>query len=228
MCHARASEWPACPLRPAAGVGEAAAAHAVRALHPLGLPLLRQRLLHDGRPLRLQRGLLAHEGEGEVRLSAGGLGGLFRAPLWGFLFFKPWAVAQLYLSGRSGTEFQGVGARGCFLCDFFHLTLSGVFVYAVSIVSKIKRNVALELRLALVCFADRVLFGNDWVRNRKWPLLILPKTGLDFDCEMTVFPNFSGERGRSMTRCSPRESLKRETSGDSARLYNRPAARLFG
>lgn len=60
-CAARA-----CHRCPVAGVRAAPAAHAVRALHPLGLPLLRQRLLHDGRALHLQRRLLAHEGEGEV------------------------------------------------------------------------------------------------------------------------------------------------------------------
>ena len=56
----------ACHLCRVAGVSAAAAAHAVRALHPLGLSLLRQRLLHDGGALHLQRRLLTHEGEGEV------------------------------------------------------------------------------------------------------------------------------------------------------------------
>lgn len=32
-----------------AGVGAAAAAHAVRAVHPERVPLLRERVLHDGR-----------------------------------------------------------------------------------------------------------------------------------------------------------------------------------
>lgn len=56
----------ACHLCPVAGVSEATPAHTVRALHPLGLSLLCQRLLHDGRALHLQHRLLTHEGEGEV------------------------------------------------------------------------------------------------------------------------------------------------------------------
>uniref|UniRef100_A0A803SZU0 Dolichyl-diphosphooligosaccharide--protein glycosyltransferase 48 kDa subunit n=1 Tax=Anolis carolinensis TaxID=28377 RepID=A0A803SZU0_ANOCA len=61
------------------GVCASLAAHAVRALHPLGLPLLRRRLLHDGRPLPLQHRLPPHEGEGE-----GGLSGGHSAPSWAY------------------------------------------------------------------------------------------------------------------------------------------------
>lgn len=50
------------------GVGAPPATHSVRALHPLRLPVLRQRLLHDGGTLCLQRRLPAHEGKGEVGL----------------------------------------------------------------------------------------------------------------------------------------------------------------
>lgn len=50
------------------GVSSSSPAHSVWALHPLSLPLLRQRLLHDGWALCLQHSLLAHEREGKVRL----------------------------------------------------------------------------------------------------------------------------------------------------------------
>ena len=50
-------------------------AHSVRALHPLSLPVLRQRLLHDDRPLCLQHSLPAHEREGEIRLMQRNNGG---------------------------------------------------------------------------------------------------------------------------------------------------------
>ena len=51
-----------------AGFCASPAAHSVRALHPLSLPILRQRVLHDGRTLYLQHSVPAHEREGEVRL----------------------------------------------------------------------------------------------------------------------------------------------------------------
>lgn len=51
-----------------AGFRASPAAHSVRALHPLSLPVLRQRVLHDGRTLYLQHSVPAHEREGEVRL----------------------------------------------------------------------------------------------------------------------------------------------------------------
>lgn len=57
-----------CARLPAAGVGAPPAAHPVRALHPLGVPVLRQRLLHDDRPLRLQHSVPTHERERKVRL----------------------------------------------------------------------------------------------------------------------------------------------------------------
>lgn len=56
------------------------------------------------------------------------------------------------------------------------------------------------------------MLGNDWVRSRKWPLLILPKTGLYFDCEMTVFPNFSEGKVRLIIPCGPGESREREST----------------
>lgn len=51
-----------------AGVRAPPAAHSVRALHSLRLPILRQCLLYDGGTLCLQHRLPAHERKGEVRL----------------------------------------------------------------------------------------------------------------------------------------------------------------
>lgn len=51
-----------------AGIRTSPAAHSVRALHPVSLPILCQRLLNDGRTLCFQHSLPAHEREGEVRL----------------------------------------------------------------------------------------------------------------------------------------------------------------
>lgn len=58
------------PLSPLPGVRASPPAHAVRTFHPLGVPVLRRRLLHDGRPLHVQHRFPTHEGEGEIRLSS--------------------------------------------------------------------------------------------------------------------------------------------------------------
>lgn len=50
------------------GVRPPSAAHAVRALHPFRLSVLRQRLLDDGGPVLVQHRVPTHEGEGEIRL----------------------------------------------------------------------------------------------------------------------------------------------------------------
>lgn len=68
------------------GIRASPAAHSVRALHPVSLPILRQRLLHDGRTLCFQHSLPAHEGEGEVRLMQrnrlGRVNKIIEFPLW--------------------------------------------------------------------------------------------------------------------------------------------------
>lgn len=62
------------------GISASLAAHSVRALHPLSLPVLCQRLLHDGRTLCLQHSFPAHEREGEVWLMQGD--GTTRIHIW--------------------------------------------------------------------------------------------------------------------------------------------------
>lgn len=62
-CLGTNSSFPVWP-----GVRPPSAAHAVRALHPFRLSVLRQRLLDDGGPVLIQHRVPAHEGEGEVRL----------------------------------------------------------------------------------------------------------------------------------------------------------------
>lgn len=65
------------------GVRASPPAHAVRTFHPLGVPVLRWSLLHDGGPLHVQHCLLAHEGEGEIRLSSPyGRKSLFPGTMW--------------------------------------------------------------------------------------------------------------------------------------------------
>lgn len=103
------------------GISASPAAHSVRALYPLSLPILRQCLLHDGWTLCLQHSLPAHEREGEVRLMQRNKGkrkwqnGIELVKSWNWNVLMTWVFMQrlgLFLFSYWGTQLSRGAKRG--------------------------------------------------------------------------------------------------------------------
>lgn len=113
-----------------------------------------------------------------------------------FVFLSCGTVAESHLSGRHGTEYRGGGGWGVIFM-FFPPNAKWYFPCVVTLISKIKRSLALQFDVAPVCFAVVGMLFSNKTQNSKWPLSVANRIFLK--CEITTLPHFSGEKRRLIT-----------------------------